>query len=108
MSTATLIVLAVTPCAVAPPLSSPLFHGFTHNGDEYDWYFTRFVARSHVGLASASALPIPGSFLATEVPAPAVPAVTPTSVTLASAVLTASTQRAEANGPRSFHRGSPL
>src|SRR6476659_5003139 len=91
MSTATLMTLAVTPCAVAPPLSSPFFHGFTHKGDEYDWYFTRFVAGSHVGFASASALPIPGSFLATDAPAPAVPVVTPTTVTLTSAVLTAST-----------------
>ena len=92
MSTATLIASAVTPCAVAPPLSSPSFHGFTHNGDEYDWYFTRFVAGSHVGFASASALPIPGSFLATDVATPAVLAVAPTTVAAPSAVLTASTR----------------
>src|SRR5437763_15141288 len=58
------MVVAVTPCAVEPPLLSPFFHGFTHNGAVYDCILTRLVVGAHRGLASASGVPIPGSFFA--------------------------------------------
>ena len=73
--------------AVAPPLSAPSFQGFTHSGAAYDWYLTRFVAGSHFASASASGLPIPGSFFASADPDTAAdaPTVRPTTVAPANA-----------------------
>ena len=83
----------MTPCAVAPPLSAPFFHAFTHSGAPYDWYFIRFVAGSHLGFSSASAVPMPGSFFASVLSdaACAVPAARPVRATLNTVITAAPT-----------------
>src|SRR5262249_36133029 len=60
-STTTLIASFVTPCAVAPPLSSLLLQGLTQGGADGEWNLMRLVVASQFGPASAAALPMPGS-----------------------------------------------
>ena len=58
-STATVIVDAVTPGAVAPPFARPTLHSRTHGGRYRDAYRNRPVSESHDGFASADLCPIP-------------------------------------------------
>src|SRR5262245_60838943 len=87
--TTTLIESFVTPCAVAPPLSSPVFQGFTHGGAVYDGNFRRFVVGSQFGPASAAALPTPGADFPDGCAANAVVAGAPTHNATATAIAVA-------------------
>src|SRR5437879_5461633 len=53
------MVSAVTPWAVAPPLSDPAGHGTTHGGRHMKEIFSFFTAGSQSGAASAAAVPMP-------------------------------------------------
>ena len=64
------MVLAVTPGVVAPPLSAPSFHGFTHGSHAWYTNFTRSSVLSHCGLFSAAGVPTP---LSSVTAAPALP-----------------------------------
>src|SRR3954452_641949 len=55
----TLIVVAVTPGEVAPPLSAPAGHGMTHSGAYTNDTLMRLVAGSQSGADSAAGVPIP-------------------------------------------------
>src|SRR3954465_4086912 len=59
--TDTRIAVAVTPVAVAPPLSAPLGHARTHGGANGDGNLMRLRSASQFGLANASAVPVPGN-----------------------------------------------
>src|SRR5437868_4919232 len=59
LTTTTLMVSAVTPSDVAPPLSPPAGHGTTHDGAYFDGTFTRPVVRSQSGADRAPSVPTP-------------------------------------------------
>src|SRR5262245_15201972 len=74
----------VTPWYVAPPLSAPSFHGFTHRLARYAGILILPVAVSQSGLFSAAFVPMPAAEFAA---APAPVAGTAASTTLADTVI---------------------
>src|SRR5688572_13897598 len=63
--------VAVTPRAVAPPLSAPAGHAMTQRGMRLHGTRTRPVFGSQLGFASASCVSIPGYFAAVDSADPA-------------------------------------